>query len=142
MQDLVNRFSCDFPSPPHGVRAGDSDVILLTGTTGALGSYALACLASSPKVSRIYAVNRFRRQDQAPLLDMQLSALLDRDIDSKLVLGTGKVRFLEADLTVPGFKLSEEVYKEVQCFTNQRMRSNANLFALDARIRNMYNSQR
>lgn len=113
MQGLVNRFSCDFHTPPRELRG---DVILLTGTTGALGSYTLACLASNSRVSRIYAVNRFRRWDQAPLLDTHISAFADRNIDSELVLGSGKIRFLEADLTVPGFELPSEAYKEVLFF--------------------------
>ncbi|EIW80431.1 NAD(P)-binding protein [Coniophora puteana RWD-64-598 SS2] len=89
---------------------GPGAVVLLTGSTGALGSYLLSSLAENPDVSRVYALNR--GSDRSSLLERQRSTLDCRGLDCS-ILGEGKVVLLEADVSVEGFCLDEGVYKEM-----------------------------
>jgi len=82
-----------FPSTSSRLDAAQSPlgpgaVVLLTGSTGALGSYLLSSLAENPDVSRVYALNR--GSDQSSLLERQRSTLDCRGLDCS-ILGEGKV---------------------------------------------------
>lgn len=114
MHAMVEKFTGDLaihiPSRAHlGL---DGGVVLVTGTTGALGCHLLAQLMVDPVVRRVYALNRVRRWDQISLFERQRLALLDRGLDPD-ILGTDKVHLLEADLTLAEFGLPVDVYDEV-----------------------------
>ncbi|KAH9841056.1 uncharacterized protein C8Q71DRAFT_436612 [Rhodofomes roseus] len=87
-------------------------VILVTGTTGSLGSFLLSRLVEDPSVARIYAVNRPAR-DGRGLRARQEAAMASRGLDIAC-LENSKVVLLEADISVAGFNLSHEVYAEMQ----------------------------
>lgn len=90
------------PAQPRG--RNDSHAVLLTGSTGSLGSYVLESLAQSSQVHRIYCLNRG--------LDS-----LGRQEASQAAKGLSplspKVKCLDADLSKPFFGLSKAVYKEL-----------------------------
>ena len=64
MNALLDRYSADFPAPrllpallgEDGRTAGE--VVLITGTTGVLGSHLLSQLLADRNVERVYALNR------------------------------------------------------------------------------------
>lgn len=81
------------PDPLHsGIPAGD--VILITGTTGAIGASLLAVLAASPTVTHIFA---FNRKGSEPLIQRQKNAFTERDLDVTLLRAT-RVTLLEGDI--------------------------------------------
>jgi hypothetical protein len=79
--DLVDKYATHMPciTPAPGARYPTSNlVILVTGTTGALGSDFLAKLLQSPKVARVYALNR--TSSDASIQDRQLNAFRHRSL--------------------------------------------------------------
>ena len=83
------------------------EVVLLTGTTGWLGSLVLAELLRS-NVERVYAVNRRGTR----LFDRQVQAFKERDIDVSLA-SSEKLILLEADLTKEDFGVDKTLFNEV-----------------------------
>lgn len=80
-------------------------VVILTGSTGSLGSYILNSLVQDEKVSRIYCLNRGPRSEQR-----QQKALEEREI---LLEKRDKVQFLDADMSKPRFGLSKQEYSRL-----------------------------
>lgn len=115
MQAMVDKYSNDFPTHTPGPGSSElrGDIVLVTGTTGALGCYLLAQLAKDSTISQIYAINRMRRTGQNSLLEAQKSALVDRGLDPEAVFNSEKVHLLEADVSVAGFSLPEDTYEKV-----------------------------
>ncbi|PPR02158.1 hypothetical protein CVT26_012119 [Gymnopilus dilepis] len=119
MRAMVEKYTADdFPihSAPatNGSPNSQAHVVLLTGSTGALGSYLLSELVKNPSVSRVYALNRPRLADAAPLKERQKSALIDRGIEADTILGSDKVKLLEGDLRAPEFGLAKDIFVEMQ----------------------------
>ncbi|KAF8869841.1 hypothetical protein CPB85DRAFT_1356315 [Mucidula mucida] len=91
------------------VRADPEEhVVLITGTTGALGSYILSELIKDATVRTIYALNRYSSGEQE-LNERQRRAFESRGLDP-LLLVSGKVRFLEGTLASEQLGLSQDVY--------------------------------
>lgn len=119
MRMMVEKYtSYSFPEHPssfhlHGATEIQGDIVLVTGTTGALGTYLLTELVENPSISRIYALNRSHLSATSTLEERQEKALLERGVKASIILGADKVRLLEADLALPGFGLADDVYNEV-----------------------------
>lgn len=114
MRAMLSRYSYDFlghSASANGRTRPNADVVLITGTTGSLGSYVLSLLAFSADVSRVYAFNR-KSTDGRSLLERQKSALLDRGLNP-LLLDLEKVTLLEGDLLAEHFGLSNPLYEVV-----------------------------
>lgn len=113
MQDMLNkythRFSLHAPVAEQDNFA-TGDVVLLTGTTGGLGSALLTQLVAIPEVTKIYALNR---KGSTALRERQRDVLSDRGYDADGIIGSSKVVLLEADLTQSTFGLPDTTCKEV-----------------------------
>ncbi|KAJ6601010.1 putative aminoadipate reductase [Mycena vulgaris] len=81
-------------------------VVLLTGTTGALGSHVLEMLLSLASVERIYA---FNRRGRTPVSERQKEAFVDRAVDVNL-LSSEKLVYLEGDTSKPDLGLPADVW--------------------------------
>jgi hypothetical protein len=85
-----------------------SETILLTGTTGSLGTSLLSILSSSPQVKKIYAmvrgVNRVAKLG---------TALQDRGIDSSILDAGEKIEVINFSMQDPLLGLDLEKYVEV-----------------------------
>lgn len=106
MHALVRKYTVDFRQHIAS-RPSDGEVVLVTGTTGWLGSLILAELLQSD-VKRVYAVNR----KGSSLLQRQSDAFTERGLDSKL-MQSEKLRLLEADLTMDKLGLDDQNFEEV-----------------------------
>lgn len=121
MQELVDRLAASIAMPPEPIsssqvawsssHSGGKDTVILTGTTGALASAVLQELVLCDQVSRIYTLER-PSPDGRSVKARQEDSLKLRNLDTS-ILSSPKVVSLEADLSVTGFKLPEELYKEV-----------------------------
>ncbi|KAF9000304.1 hypothetical protein BDQ17DRAFT_1427303 [Cyathus striatus] len=85
--------------------------VLITGTTGNLGSQVLEQLLRRPDVTRIYAFNR--RSELNPTLTRLQSRFKDKGLDAQL-LNLPKLTLLEGDLAQERLGLPLDVYTEVQ----------------------------
>ena len=120
MRQLVARFSYETSdlaqTPPNtglGQRDVDvRDVVVVTGTTGALGSSVLAKLVEMEHVSHVYAFNR-RSTDGRTLEERQREALLKRHLDPH-VASSAKVSLREVDFEHPELGLSEALLEELR----------------------------
>jgi len=88
------------PLPPH-------DVVLVTGTTGTIGSNVLAQLVADPKVGKVYALNR---EGSTSSDARQRIALRDRGLDPSVV-DSPKVILLEGTVSQPKLGLADELYE-------------------------------
>ena len=103
-QDLVHKYIRDFPAirePP----SDEGQTILVTGTTGALGSYLLDFLSSTPAVKKIVALNRAESG-----LEKQTKSSSERGLSTNF----HKVEFLHADLSQAYLGLDKAVYERLQ----------------------------
>ncbi|KZT73709.1 acetyl-CoA synthetase-like protein [Daedalea quercina L-15889] len=114
MHAMVAKYTAGFPthSADPRITHSRSDVILVTGTTGSLGSHLLSQLAVNEEVEHVYALNR-PSMDHLPLRERQRSALVDRGLDAS-VLDSDKVVLLEGDLTKTHFGVGEAVYEQLR----------------------------
>ncbi|KAF4618223.1 hypothetical protein D9613_011591 [Agrocybe pediades] len=119
MHAMVEKYTItEFPIHPRAAdkvedaRPSGGDVVLVTGTTGGLGTYLLAELISNPSVSRVYAVNRGK--DAAALRERQRKALVQRGVDPQKILESEKLVLLIADTSAPLLGLSEDEYEKIR----------------------------
>ena len=101
MQDLLSRFS----GPRHETPSGQPDVVMLTGSTGALGSYLFDSLLKAPKVKRVYCLDRAASVERQA--EINASRGLSTDFDNS------RVEFVKADLTAPSFGLEESIFHKM-----------------------------
>ncbi|KAH7890598.1 acetyl-CoA synthetase-like protein [Phlebopus sp. FC_14] len=85
-------------------------VVLLTGSTGGLGSYLLAQLLDNTAVERVYALNR---PSSTQIADRQRSAFIDRGLPIGL-LESNKLVYVEADAAQDKCGLPGALYDEVR----------------------------
>lgn len=100
---LVERYTHDLPAPVAGrpPAADDGQVVVITGTTGALGSYLLAAALASPRVRRVVCLNRSADGRAA-----QAAASAARGLPGP----DDRVEFLRADLALPDLGLGAAAY--------------------------------
>ena len=104
MRNTLEKFTKQLPSK----KQSNHLAVVLTGSTGSLGSYLLDCLASSQNVRKIYCLNR--RADAA---QQQSNTNAARGLISEW---GDKVVFLHADLSSPKLGLSSQDY---ECLRNE-----------------------
>ncbi|KAI8625476.1 hypothetical protein F5Y19DRAFT_489620 [Xylariaceae sp. FL1651] len=84
----------------------DEMTVLLTGSTGALGSHVLDRLFHSPRVAKIICLNR--AEDGGA--EQQLKAMADRGLISRYI---EKTEFLHVEVSQPRLGLSDNAYKHL-----------------------------
>lgn len=115
MLDAVKKWGWNFPKHKASASASKTDVILLTGSTGALGASALTQFVDDPKVTRIYAMNRRSSIDKS-LIMRQKEGLLERGFNASYA-DSPKVVLLEADFSKADFGLERQMFEEVRTLT-------------------------
>ena len=111
MKDLVNKYTKDFLAHrPAGGVTPRGHAVLVTGTTGAIGSNTLAELYKSPYVSEIVVL---ARRSTMPISARQKKALEDRGLDPSIV-DSPKIVLLEGDPALPGFGLEDGILSELR----------------------------
>ena len=90
---------------------GLDQVVLLTGSTGALGSHLLASLLQDKTVKRVYALNRLSAS--SPTVGRQKIGFVDQGLDTEL-LSSNKLVFIDGDISKTNMELEVEVYNEVR----------------------------
>lgn len=112
MHTLVKKFSIDLSKPVTSTEPESSEeVVVLVGSTGAIGSQALVALAKSDKVQHVYALNR--RNPETSLKERQKKAFTERALPLE-VLESPKVSLLEVDFQSHHLGLDVEVHDKIQ----------------------------
>ena len=113
IEAMVTKYTTNLPVPQTKVaRSSDEGpVVLLTGSTGNIGSHILAYLLSDSRVGRVYALNR---PSSDPVGRLRAS-LADREL-SETLLEDPRFVSLVGDVTQDRFGLEATQYDEV-CLT-------------------------
>jgi hypothetical protein len=111
IREWIAKYTADLPSVNHAQisASGGTPTVLLTGSTGNIGSHILASLLSNHRVGKIYALNR----PSANPLERLKAAFVDRGLPVKLLLDSRLVS-LVGDVTSDNFALEAEQYLEVR----------------------------
>lgn len=110
INSYIEKYSANFPVHRPSLPMSGSDVILMTGSTGALGTTLLAQLVNNSSVSKIYAINR--KGAGKTLKQRQVEALIDRGYDAAIV-SSSKVVLVETDSKLGPLGVSPALYDEV-----------------------------
>ncbi|CAK5265953.1 unnamed protein product [Mycena citricolor] len=90
----------------------DGDVVLITGSTGGLGSHLLAVLVGAASVRQIYAFNR--HSPRASSSERQREAFRDRGFNEAL-LASEKIVYLEGSTWEENLGLGRDIYEQLCC---------------------------
>ncbi|KAI0542448.1 hypothetical protein GGR58DRAFT_250457 [Xylaria digitata] len=94
-EDMIAKYTRDLPV--------DGDTVIVTGTTGSLGTYLLNTLVKNPAVRRIYCFNRSADAEDRQRVGFKTKGLTE-------IWPAKKVQFLTADLSKPDFGLGQGKY--------------------------------
>jgi len=94
-----------FSGPSNQMPSDQPEVVMLTGSTGALGSYILDSLLKSPKVKKIYCLDRAASAERQA--EINKSRGLSTNFDSS------KVEFFKADFTAVSPGLDETIFDQI-----------------------------
>ncbi|KAI0969100.1 hypothetical protein F4678DRAFT_180499 [Xylaria arbuscula] len=94
-EDMVAKYTRDLPI--------DGDTVIVTGTTGSLGTYLLDTLVRNPAVRRVYCFNRSADAEERQRAGFKTKGLTE-------IWPAKKVQFLTADLSKPDFGLGQGKY--------------------------------
>jgi len=103
----------DLPSIPtekKGISGLDDTVVLITGTTGNLGSQLLEALLRDRRVKTVYALNR---RGQKSMLERHMARFVDKGLGFGL-LSSDRVIFLEGESSQRNLGLDDKIYDEVR----------------------------
>lgn len=101
-QDLIDRIPVESNVAKE---AQDRNIVILTGSTGSLGSYLLKTLLSNPAVAHVYCLNR------APQGTLRMERTKARGLSDEV--SSSRVTFLTADLPQTYLGLQPEVYRKL-----------------------------
>ncbi|KAF8520979.1 acetyl-CoA synthetase-like protein [Gautieria morchelliformis] len=119
MEALVAKYTASIPDqrPSKSVdfttTSEDTEVILLTGSTGHLGCYLLAQLLALPTVVQIFALNRPSTSPGIGVYERQREAFLSCGLDLML-LSSPKLQLLEMNTESPYLGLQKRVFDQIQ----------------------------
>ena len=112
MEKLIAKYTNAFPKHTSSGMLSADEVVLITGTTGAIGTSMLAQLAEVSSVARIYAFNRTSSHDSSTLRERQAASLKGRGYDAK-ILDRGTIVLVEGDQSKYDLGISSHLYEEV-----------------------------
>ncbi|KAJ7776525.1 putative aminoadipate reductase [Mycena maculata] len=112
IENLIAKYGSGLASTgtqkPH---ATEAVVVLLTGSTGSLGSQILASLLKDDRVSKIYAFNR--PSASRTLVERHLDIFNERGLDP-LLLASPKLVFVEGQANQDNLGLTSALYEEIR----------------------------
>lgn len=110
MHTLYKKYTANLTiaKPNRPAPRTEGQVVLLTGSTGMLGSYLLGMLGANPAVAKIICLNRGADGGRAP----QAKALASRGLDVSLL--DTKAEFFQVDVSRADLGLAPDVYARLQ----------------------------
>ncbi|KAJ5083746.1 NRPS-like enzyme [Penicillium angulare] len=105
LRDLVRQIDVSSSTKTHDGNGNTEHTVILTGSTGNLGTFILDALTKNDSVRHVYCLNR---KEDASEVQAQKSAAYSLNID------TSRVSFWTADLSNPDFSLQPEAFQHLQ----------------------------
>ncbi|TIB07001.1 hypothetical protein E3P89_04078 [Wallemia ichthyophaga] len=93
--------------------SGEGRNVVVTGTTGGLGTELLVTLIHDPSVKRVYALNRANPRKRKSIKERQVDSLARKGIPAAGIVESQKLSLIEADLAKPDLGLSTTIYLEI-----------------------------
>jgi hypothetical protein len=115
VEEMISKYSEGFEEAIVHERSGSSSggmTVLLTGSTGGLGSHILEILLGLASVERVYA---FNRPGRTPISERQTEAFVDRALNVHL-LSSEKLVYLEGDTSKQDLGLPVAIWTTVSIF--------------------------
>jgi hypothetical protein len=109
IKDYITKFSTDLGGKNRNSLIILPAIVLLTGTTGSLGSFLLDSLLRDDRVLKVYAYNRPGKKSPK---ERQMAAFTDRGLDITL-LNSPKLVFVDGVLHQENLGVSTDLYDEV-----------------------------
>ncbi|QRW17426.1 acetyl-CoA synthetase-like protein [Rhizoctonia solani] len=107
---MIEKYKIDWPAQEaRDIQPVKKERVVVTGTTGGLGSHLLAQLLENEKVEKVWAMNRKSSKNNR---DRELSSFEDKLLGGNS-LKSGKLVFVDTDLEDPKLALPNEIYDEV-----------------------------
>ncbi|KAF8971243.1 hypothetical protein BDZ97DRAFT_1349060 [Flammula alnicola] len=143
IEEMIRKYSFS-PNVIHsdGMKGRDT-IVLLTGSTGHLGSQVLDGLLRDSRISKVYTLNR-RSVDAGSMAERHLTRFRDKGLD-EVLLRSPKLIHLESDYSAKNLGLSESVYSELSAAVNAiihvawRLDFNLTLASFESNVRGTYN---
>ncbi|KAF8751541.1 Male sterility protein [Rhizoctonia solani] len=108
---MIEKYKIDWPAQEaRDIQPVKKERVVVTGTTGGLGSHLLAQLLENEKVEKVWAMNRKSSKNNR---DRELSSFEDKLLDVNS-LKSGKLVFVDTDLEDPKLALPNEIYDEIR----------------------------
>lgn len=117
MLNLIERYTADISElaahKSTGKEKDNYETVVITGTTGNLGTLLLDQLLKRPSVKQIFCLNRKLGEST---LTRQLLSFKEKGLDDKIFIDAlqDRVRLIDADLSHPRLGLSDVIYEEVR----------------------------
>ncbi|KAI9743887.1 MAG: hypothetical protein M1818_002621 [Claussenomyces sp. TS43310] len=111
MSTMIQQYTSFDNHVPGCAGPAKSNVVVLTGATGSLGSHILAQLVDEPSVGKVYCLLRTSPSESPS--DRLGTALKERNLS----ISSPKISALSADLSKPQLSLSSTDYSEIRCAT-------------------------
>ncbi|KAL3461224.1 hypothetical protein BJX64DRAFT_289599 [Aspergillus heterothallicus] len=103
---LISRYTDDLPPETHPICPATRELtVILTGSTGSLGTYLLHALLNNPTISKVYCLNR-----SLDAKVKQEASLSEKGLETTLLCDRSKVEFLQASFGEGNFGLDIETY--------------------------------
>ncbi|KAF9567997.1 acetyl-CoA synthetase-like protein [Agrocybe pediades] len=111
INDIVEKYTATFPTHvSQNVSDNEAgEVVILTGSTGSLGTFILDSLLHNSKVSKVIC---FNRRGSSPTLQRQKASFAERKLDDSS-LSNERVVFYDVEINAPFFGLAEDVFKAI-----------------------------
>ena len=107
--EMVEKYSKDFRDHIPSSQPPTEDIIVITGTSGSIGSSILIDCLKCPNIKQVYALNR----PSADPVKVQKEAFAKRGFDPSAV-DTPKLTFLHADLTAGDLGIGKLLLEELR----------------------------
>ncbi|KAJ7127865.1 hypothetical protein C8R44DRAFT_873640 [Mycena epipterygia] len=119
MRSMLTEFTSPFPLYSSNGAAGErseipEDIILITGSTGTLGSHVLAVLLDNPGVTRIYVLNRISKGHDIEAMRARQTTAFGRQGIPEIYAKSPKISYLAGDITVPGLGLNPAIQQKMR----------------------------
>jgi hypothetical protein len=110
IEEMIEKYSFKTPLTSDFVgKLNGSEVVILTGSTGFLGSEVLVRLLRNPRVSTVYALNRPSAES---ISQRHWQRFHDKGLDEEL-LKSPKLKYIESDYSQENLGLPDALYTEV-----------------------------